>query len=70
MKEKQKQKKYHDDKKKGKEKVVKPGDKVLIQRKKTTVQSMWDPVPFTVEEVKGSSVKGRRGEEVKLRAKN
>ena len=51
-------------------KEIEKGDKILIQRKKTTVKSPWDPEPFTVEEVKGSTVRGRRGEEVKSRAKN
>ena len=41
------------------------GDKVLIQRKKTTVKSPWDPMLFTVEGVKGSMVKGRQGKEGK-----
>ena len=49
---------------------MKPGDKILLQRKKTTTKSPWDPVPFEVEQIKGSEITARRGEEVKRRAKN
>ena len=59
-----------DGKKGTREKKLKPGDKVLLQRKKTTTKSPWDPIPYEVEQIKGSEVTARRGEEVKRRAKN
>ena len=65
-----KQKEYVDRKKGTKEKKLKPGDKILLQRKKTTTKSPWDPVPYEVEQIKGSEITARRGEEVKRRAKN
>ena len=49
---------------------MKPGDKILLQRKKTTTKSPWDPIPYKVEQIKGSEITARRGEEVKRRAKN
>ena len=65
-----KQKEYVDKKKGTKEKELKVGDKILLQRKKTTTKSPWDPTPYEVEKIKGSEVTARRGEEVKRRAKN
>ena len=65
-----KQKEYVDGKKGTREKILKPGDKILLQRKKTTTKSPWDPVPYEVEQVKGSEITARRGDEVKRRAKN
>ena len=65
-----KQKVANDNRKKAKEKDIKVGDKILIQRKKSSLKSPWDPEPFEVVEVKGSKVKGSRGSEVKERAKN
>ena len=68
--EKEKQKNYSDDKRKAKEKRIVPGDKILVQQKKTSTRTPWDPAPYTVVDVQGSKVKGQRGEEVKFRAKN
>ena len=68
--EKERQKTYTDNKRRAKEKKIAPGDKILIQQKKTTIKPPWDPTPFTVVDVQGSKVKGQRGEEVKFRAKN
>ena len=68
--EKQKQKNYTDKKRRAKEKIISPGDEILIQQKKTTIKPPWDPRPFTVVDVHGSKVEGQRGEEVKFRAKN
>ena len=65
-----KQKEYVDRKKGTKGKELKVGDKILLQRKKTTTKSPWDPTPYEVEKIKGSEVTARRGEEVKRRAKN
>ena len=64
------QKEYVDGKKGSREKKLKPGDKILLQRKKTTIKSPWDPIPYEVEQIKGSEITARRGEEVKRRAKN
>jgi transposase InsO family protein len=68
--EKEKQKKYSDRRRRVKDKVIRPGDSVLIQRKKTTLRTPWDPEPFRVIKVEGSRVTGRRGQEEKARAKN
>ena len=42
----------------------------MVQQKKTSIRTPWDPAPYTVVHVKGFKVKGQRGEEVKFRAKN
>jgi hypothetical protein len=68
--EKAKQKAYTDSRRRAKEKEIGPGDQVLIQRRKTTLKSPWDPEPYEVEQVKGSMVIARRGEAVTARAKN
>merc|ERR1719319_1542724 len=67
---KEKQKKYSDEKNKAKEKVVKPGDKILVKREKTTTKSPWDPSPYSVVKVQGSKVTATRGEQTRARAKN
>ena len=68
--EKEKQKKYADVRRKAKEKVVKSGDKVLVQQKKSSVRTPWDPAPYEVTEVKGSRVRVQRGDLRYDRAKN
>ena len=42
----------------------------MIQQKKSTTKTPWDPRPYTVTQVKGSQVEVKRGEEVKRRALN
>ena len=42
----------------------------MIQQKKSTTKTPWDPNPFTVTQVKGSQVEVKRGQEVKKRAMN
>ena len=42
----------------------------MIQQRKTTTKTPWDPRPFTVTKVKGSQVEVKRGEELKKRAVN
>jgi hypothetical protein len=68
--EKEKQTLYADTRRKVKEKTVKPGDRVLVRRDKTTTKSPWDPNPYKVLEVKGSKVTAERGEQRRSRAKN
>ena len=68
--EKQKQKKYVDEKRRAKEKKIQAGDQILLQQKKSTVKTPWDPEPFEVQEKNGSKIKAQRGEEIKYRAKN
>ena len=68
--EKAKQNLYSDKKRKAKEKMIKLGDNILIQKKKTSVTPPWDPQPFEVVDIQGSKIVGQRGEEVKVRAKN
>ena len=69
-KQKEKQKEYADNRRRVKAKSVKPGDKILVKREKTTIKSPWDPEPYSVVEVRGSKVAARRGEQTKDRAKN
>ena len=64
------QKEAFDKRQKAKEKKLNKGDEVLIQQKKTSVRSPWDPEGFEVTGVKGSKVTLKRGEETKTRAKN
>ena len=68
--ERQKQKSYADEKRKAKIKEIKPGDQVMVQQRKTTVKTPWDPSPYTVTQVKGSQVELKRGEDRKRRALN
>ena len=42
----------------------------MVQQKKTTIKTPWDPRPYTVTQVKGSMVEVKRGEEVKRRVLN
>ena len=70
QKEKLKQKTYADKKRKAHIKVVRPGDQVMVQQKKSTVKTPWDPSPYTVTKVQGSQVEVKRGEQVKRRALN
>ena len=61
--EKLKQKERHDKKHKAMEKDIQQGDKVMIKRKKTTLDTPWDPEEFTVKEVKGAKLTlARQGE--------
>ena len=55
-----KQKDQHDKRHQAKEKLVEIGDQVLIQRKKSTVNSPFDPDPFTVTGVDGNKVSMER----------
>ena len=59
-----------DKKRRVKEKEVKVGDKILVQQKKSTIKTSWDPQPYEVLEVKGSKVKAQKGEIIRERAKN
>ena len=61
---------YADKKRKAKIKEVKPGDQVMVQQRKSTVKTPWDPRPYTVTQVKGSQVELKRGEDLKRRALN
>ena len=65
-----KQKEYADHRRRAKEKVINVGDEVLVQQKKSSVKTPWDPVPFKGTEVKGSKLKVQKGELVRERAKN
>ena len=42
----------------------------MVQQRKTTVKTLWDPNPYTVTQVKGSQVELKRGEDRKRRALN
>ena len=42
----------------------------MVQQKKSTIKTPWDPRPYTVTQVKGSQVEVKRGEDVKRRALN
>ena len=46
------------------------GDEILIQQKKTTIKTPWDPKPYKVVVIHGSKVLEQRSEEVKTRATN
>ena len=60
QKEKVKQKSYADQKRKPKTKEVRTGDQIMIQQKKSTTKTPWDPRPFTVTQVKVSQVEVKR----------
>jgi len=66
---KQKQKEYAD-RRRAKEKIIKVGDKVLAQQKKSTVKTPWDPVPFKVTKIIGSKLRVVKDELVRERAKS
>ena len=42
----------------------------MVQQKKSTIKTPWDPNPYTVTQVNGSQVQLKRGDEVKRRAVN
>ena len=64
------QKEQYDKKHKAREKDIRPGDKVMIKRKKTTMDTPWDPKEFQVTEIKGAKLILDRQGEIKYRAKN
>ena len=70
QKERQKQKSYACEKRKAKIKNVKTRDHIMVQQKKSTIKTPWDPNPYTVTQVKGSQVEFKMGKEVKRRALN
>ena len=65
-----KQKQYADKKRKAQDKDINPGDKVMIQQRKTNTKPPWDPKPYTVTETRGAQVKVKRDGVERLRAKN
>ena len=68
--EKEKQKKHFDKRNKTKEKQLEVGDEIMLQQKKTTLRSPFDPDTYKVKEVKGSSVVAERRGRKLTRAKN
>ena len=42
----------------------------MVQQRKSTVKTPWDPRPYTVTQVKGSQVELKRGDDLKRRALN
>ena len=62
-----KQKMYKDAKATVRPHNIKEGDTILLQRKSTKSDSPYDPQPFIAEEVHGTQIIGRRGEETKVR---
>ena len=67
---KQKQKEYADNRRRAKDKIIKVRDEVLVQQKKYTVKTPWDPVPFKVTKIIGSKLRVEKDELVRERAKN
>ena len=64
------QKRYADKKRNAHEKDIKQGDKVLVQQKKSSLKTPWDPEPYKVKDVLGSKLILERGGKIKERAKN
>ena len=58
--EKLKQMEQADRRRNAKEKNIKPGDEIMIQRKKTSLKTPWDPDTYKVMEVNGLQVKAER----------
>ena len=50
-----------------KERMVKPGDKVLVSQRKSTIKPPFDPSPYRVVEVKGTQVTVERSGSIKKR---
>ena len=69
-KKKEEQKRYADIKRKVQEKDINQGDKVLIQQKKSSLKTPWDPEAYKVKDVQGSKLILERGGKIKERAKN
>ena len=55
---------------KGERKSYQSGNQVLIQRVKSSLKTPWDPDAFTVQEVKGSKLRLKQGEQTREQAKN
>ena len=66
-KEKAKQKMYKDGKATVRPHRVEVGDTILLERRTSKSDSPYDPSPYTAEEVHGTQIVGRRGEEKKVR---
>ena len=64
------QKKYFDKGHRATQKTVKPGDKILVQQKKTTTSPPFDPKPYSVTAVKGNRVTSERNGQTRVRSKN
>jgi transposase InsO family protein len=60
-------KEVRDSKRRAQERTVKPGDEVLVQQKKTSIQPPFDPKPYKVTEVNGSQVTATRGNKTRIR---
>ena len=60
-------KEVRDNRTRAQERTVKPGDEVLVQQKKTTIQPPFDPKPYKVTDVKGSQVTASRGNKTRIR---
>ena len=65
-----KQKHHFDTKHKAQPKNIKPGDKVLLKQKKTTIDPPYNPNPFTVTKVKGNQLTMADGTRTRVRDKN
>ena len=52
-----KQKHYFDKRHRAHEKIVNPGDQVLVKQRKSTTKTPYDPKPYTVLEVNGNQLK-------------
>ena len=46
---------------------IQEGDKVLLGRKQTKLDSPYDPLPYTVTQVHGTQIVARRGDQQKTR---
>ena len=64
---KERQKKYKDLKSYVKDHKLKPGDTVLLERKKTKYTTPYDPSPYTVKETHGSQITASRDKVVRTR---
>ena len=56
-----------DKKKRGQVTEIKPGDKVLIAQKKSTIKPPFNPKPVEVVSVEGHQIRARRGDTVRVR---
>ena len=69
-KKKMEQKRNFDRRRRAKQKDIKVGDEILIKQQKSTTKPPFDPVPYTVDHVKGNRVTASRNGKVRVRDKN
>ena len=68
--QKQKYIEYTDKRHRAREVEINPGDSVVIEQDKTTLQPPWDPEPFKVTKEKGTKIYMEKDSKPKIRSQD